>query len=340
MPSQASSQNRPVIVCDSLDRTFTVRHRAGLLRRRRVDVAAVAGVSFTVQAGEMVGYLGPNGAGKSTTIKMITGILTPTGGRVETLGLEPIRRRTELTRRLGVVFGQRTQLWWDLPLADSFELLHHVYRTDRRRHDANVATFVELLNLGPFMATPVRQLSLGQRMRGELTAALLHDPALVVLDEPTIGLDVVSKHAVRDFLVELNRDRGTTVLLTTHDLDDVERLCQRMMIIDHGRVIHDGSVDGFKATYGTHRRVVVDLAEPAAPLTVPGASVEKVDGPRQWLSFDRRETTAAAVVAGVVAVAAVHDLSIEEPDIEELVHQVYTAPRDPAGDGDRSGTVP
>jgi ABC-2 type transport system ATP-binding protein len=333
-----SDDARPVIVCEGLARTFTVRHRAGRLRRHRREVPAVDDVSFTVTAGEMVGYLGPNGAGKSTTIKMITGILTPTGGRVATLGLDPIRRRTDLARRIGVVFGQRTQLWWDLPLADSFELLHHVYRTDRRRHDENLAGFVDLLDLGAFMATPVRQLSLGQRMRGELTAALLHDPALVVLDEPTIGLDVVSKHAVREFLVSLNRHRGTTVLLTTHDLDDVERLCERMMIIDHGRVIHDGAVDEFKATYGTHRTVVVDLTDAAPPLEVPGASVVKVEGPRQWLSFDRRETTAAAIVAGVVSVAPVHDLSIEEPDIEQLVHRVYTTPRAPGEDGD--GTVP
>ncbi len=316
--------DQPVILCDGLDKTFTVRHRAGRLRRRRVEVAAVDHVSFTVGAGEMVGYLGPNGAGKSTTIKMVTGILTPTAGRVETLGLEPVRRRTELAGRIGVVFGQRTQLWWDLPLADSFELLHHVYRTDRARHAENLAAFVDLLEMGPFLATPVRQLSLGQRMRGELTAALLHDPALVVLDEPTIGLDVVSKHAVRDFLLTLNRERGTTVLLTTHDLDDVERLCDRMMIIDHGRVIHDGGVAEFKATYGTRRTVVVDLVEPAPPLDVPGATVARVDGPRQWLSFDRRETTAAEVVAAIVAQAAVHDLSVEEPEIEDLVRRVYT----------------
>ena len=314
----------PVIVCDGLAKTFTVRHRAGLLRRRRAEVAAVDGVSFTVGAGEMVGYLGPNGAGKSTTIKMITGILTPSGGRVETLGLTPIRQRTELAGRIGVVFGQRTQLWWDLPLADSFELLHHVYRTGRRRHDQNLAAFVDLLGMGPFLATPVRQLSLGQRMRGELTGALLHDPALVVLDEPTIGLDVVSKQAVRDFLVALNRDRGTTVLLTTHDLDDVERLCERMMIIDHGRVIHDGGVAAFKTAYGTHRTVVVDLVDPAPPLDVEATTVTRVDGPRQWLSFDRRQTTAAEVVARIVAVAAVHDLSIEEPEIEDLVRRVYT----------------
>ena len=319
-----SPSDRPVIVCDQLDKRFVVRHRSGRLRRRRVDVTAVDAVSFTVGAGEVVGYLGPNGAGKSTTIKMVTGILTPSGGHVETFGLRPVRDRTALARRIGVVFGQRTQLWWDLPLADSFELLHHVYRTARARHDENLAAFVDLLDMGEFLTTPVRQLSLGQRMRGELTAALLHDPKLVVLDEPTIGLDVVSKHAVRDFLTALNRERGTTILLTTHDLDDVERLCGRMLIIDHGRVIHDGGIGAFKATYGTERTVVVDLADVAPPLDVPGARVSNVDGPRQWVTFDRRQTTAAEVVAVVVAVADVQDLSIEEPDIEDLVRRVYT----------------
>lgn len=325
------AETSSAIVCDDLSKTFVVRHRAGRLRRRRVEVAAVDGVSFRVEPGEMVGYLGPNGAGKSTTIKMLTGILTPTSGRIETLGRSPVRQRTDLVRRLGVVFGQRTQLWWDLPLADSFELLHHVYRTDRGRHAANLAEFVEVLDMGSFLATPVRQLSLGQRMRGELTAALLHDPDLVVLDEPTIGLDVVSKQAVRDFLLALNRERGTTVLLTTHDLDDVERLCRRMMIIDHGRVIHDGGVEAFKATYGTERTVVVDLVDPGPPLEVPRARVTRVEGPRQWLSFDRREASAAEIVAGIVATTSISDLSVEEPEIEDLVRRVYSESGRPGG---------
>ncbi len=323
MTDTSTSRTTPAIASEGLTKTFVVRHRAGRVRRRRADVTAVADVTFTVEPGETVGYLGPNGAGKSTTIKMLTGILTPSSGHVSTLGLDPVRQRTELARRIGVVFGQRTQLWWDLPLADSFELLHHVYRTERARHDANLVSFVDLLDMGSFLATPVRQLSLGQRMRGELTAALLHDPALVVLDEPTIGLDVVSKHAVRDFLAALNRDRGTTILLTTHDLDDVERLCRRMMIIDHGRVIHDGSVAGFKETYGVRRTVVVDLIEEQAPLVVPGTEVVRVEGRRQWLAFDRTETTAAAVVAGIASATALEDLSVEEPDIEDLVREVY-----------------
>jgi ABC-2 type transport system ATP-binding protein len=336
--STRSASHQPAVECDALSKTFVVHHRAGRLRRRRADVDAVAAVSFAIEPGQTVGYLGPNGAGKSTTIKMLTGILTPSAGRVRTLGLDPVRQRTELARRIGVVFGQRTQLWWDLPLVDSFELLRHVYRTDAGRHAENVATFTELLDLGPFLQTPVRQLSLGQRMRGELTAALLHDPALVVLDEPTIGLDVVSKHTVRDFLAALNRERGTTILLTTHDLDDVERLCERMMIIDHGRVIHDGTVAGFKATYGTRRTVVVDLVDDQPPLDVPGTTVTSVEGRRQWLAFDRRETTAAAVVAGIAAATALEDLSVEEPDIESLVREIYgrvpdQQPNDTGSDG-------
>jgi ABC-2 type transport system ATP-binding protein len=242
---------------------------------------------------------------------------------VEVAGLAPSADRVALARRIGVVFGQRTQLWWDLPLADSFELLRHIYRVPEDRHRANLDACCELLDLGPFLDTPVRQLSLGQRMRGELTAALLHDPAILFLDEPTIGLDVVSKERVRTFLAEINRDRGTTIVLTTHDLVDVERLCERLLIIDRGRVIHDGGIAEIRDRYGTERTVVVDLAEPGPPLTVPGADVVRVDGPRQWLRFRRADRTAADVVAAVAAVAPLRDLTIEEPDIEDIVRRIY-----------------
>lgn len=313
----------PVIRLSGVDKTYVVRTRAGWVRRNRREVAAVSDVSFTVDAGEMVGYLGPNGAGKSTTIKMITGILTPSGGSIEVLGHVPAAERSALTRRIGVVFGQRSQLWWDLPLVDSFELLHHVYRTDPSRHRENLTAFVSRLDLGEFLDTPVRQLSLGQRMRGELTAALLHDPALVVLDEPTIGLDVVSKHAVREFLREMNVERGTTVLLTTHDLDDVEQLCQRMLIIDRGKVLLDGSVSDFKAEHGTERTLVVDFEQAIDPVDLRTGTVTKREGPRQWIRFDRREITAAEVIAEVTAANPVRDLAIEEPDIEDLIRRVY-----------------
>jgi ABC-2 type transport system ATP-binding protein len=232
-----------MIELDRVGRSFTVGRR-----KARKTVHAVRDLSFTVEAGEFVGYLGPNGAGKSTTIKMLTGILAPTSGSIRVAGLDPARRRTALARRIGVVFGQRTTLWWDLPLRDSFELIRHLYKVDQTDFRRRLAELTELLDLAGLMTTPVRQLSLGQRMRGDITAALLHDPTVLVLDEPTIGLDVVSKAAMRDFLRRLNADRGTTVLLTTHDMGDIEKLCRRVMLIDHGSLAFDGTLDDLRAT--------------------------------------------------------------------------------------------
>jgi ABC-2 type transport system ATP-binding protein len=313
------------IELDDVRKSFVVRAKKGRLRRERTIVNAVDGITLAVDEGELLGYLGPNGAGKSTTIKMLTGILVPSSGRVRVAGLDPARQRIELTRRIGVVFGQRVQLWWDLPLRDSFELLRHVYRVPKLRYEENLARFTELLELGPFLGTPVRQLSLGQRVRGELSAALLHDPAVVFLDEPTIGLDVVAKQRARDFLVELNRERGVTVVLTTHDLGDIERLCSRLVVIDHGRVIWDGAIEELKRRYGRERTLVVDLEEPAPPLELPGARVTRVEGPRQWLSFRGDEVSAAELTAAVAARAPLVDLAIEETEIEEIVRRIYEA---------------
>ena len=268
---------------------------AGLRRTFRVHratVTAVDGVDFTVEAGEMVGYIGPNGAGKSTTIKMLTGILVPTSGRIRVAGLEPARRRTELARRIGVVFGNRSLLWWDLPLSQSFDLLRHLYRVPAPEHRRRLAELADVLELGPLLDRPVRQLSLGQRMRGELTAALLHAPELLFLDEPTVGLDIVSRARVREFLLRLNRERGVTVLLTTHDLADIERLCPRMLIIDRGRVLYDGGTAEIAARFGGTRTLVVDLAESRPPLQLTGASVVRTDGPRQWIRFRPADATA------------------------------------------------
>ncbi len=231
-----------MIEVENLQKRFWVRHHhhgaVGALRnlvtRAGREVRAVDGISFRVAAGEMVGYIGPNGAGKSTTIKMLTGILVPSGGRVTVAGLVPWRQRRSLARRIGVVFGQRTQLWWDLPLIESLSLLRHIYRVPAARFAANLEVFRDLLELNAFLDTPVRQLSLGQRMRGDLAAALLHDPEILYLDEPTIGLDVVAKQRIRNLLLRLNRERDLTVLLTTHDMTDIARLCQRMMLIDRG----------------------------------------------------------------------------------------------------------
>jgi viologen exporter family transport system ATP-binding protein len=312
-----------LIELEEIEKTFAVRVKRGRIRRERRVVRAVAGVTFEIEAGSLVGYVGPNGAGKSTTVKMLTGILVPSGGRISVAGLDPSRQRIQLARRIGVVFGQRVQLWWDLPLQDSFELLRHIYRVPFDRWRANLDSFSELLELGPFMATPVRQLSLGQRMRGELTAAMLHDPQILFLDEPTIGLDVVAKARVREFLAAANRERGVTVLLTTHDLADIERLCSRMLILDHGRVIYDGAIERLLERYGEERTLVVDLEEPAPPLEVDGARVVRVEGPRQWLRFRRSETSAARLTAAVAERARLVDLAIEEPDIEEVVRKIY-----------------
>jgi ABC-2 type transport system ATP-binding protein len=304
------------------EKSFVVRTKAGRLRRRRQVVRAVDGVSFSVGAGATVGFVGPNGAGKSTTIKMLVGILVPSGGRVRVDGRDPSRDRVEVARRLGVVFGQRSQLWWDLPLGDSFDLLRHVYRVPAVEHRRSRAELVDVLELGGLLATPVRQLSLGQRMRGELVAALLHDPPILLLDEPTIGLDVVSKEAVRGFLATLG-ERGTTVLLTTHDLADVECLCERLLVIDHGRVIEDSSIDEVKRRYGPARTLVVDLDAPRPPLDVSGAEIVRTEGSRQWLRFHRDEHTAASLLAQITPQAQIRDISVEEPAIDEIVRHIY-----------------
>jgi ABC-2 type transport system ATP-binding protein len=313
----------PVLVLDHVEKHFVVRRRSGRLRHERVVVKAVDGISLEVERGAFVGYLGPNGAGKSTTVKLCTGILVPSAGSVRVAGLDPTRQRIEVARRIGVVFGQRTTLWWDLPLEDSLALLAKVYRLAPQRHRQRVAELVELLDLGRLLPVPVRQLSLGQRMRGELAAALVHEPEILHLDEPTIGLDVVSKQRVREFLARENAERGTTVVLTTHDLADVQRLCRRVVVIDHGRVVHDGTVEELVRRFGDERTLVVDLVEPAPPINVEGARVVRVDGPRQWLRFRSDEVTAAQLVAAVAATVTLRDLAVEEPDIEEVVRRLY-----------------
>jgi ABC-2 type transport system ATP-binding protein len=289
---------------------------------------AVDHLSLAIEPGESVGYIGANGAGKSTTIKMLTGILKPTSGSVRTCGLDPMRDRIGVARRVGVVFGQRSQLWWDLPLRDSFEILAAVHRLESVAATARTDRLVEQLEMGPQLGTPVRSLSLGQRMRAELAAALLHTPELLILDEPTIGLDVLSKQRLREFLVAERRERGTTLLLTTHDMGDIERLCDRVLVVDHGRLAFDGTSPGLAATVGAQRILVIDLAEPTPDLTaVPSTTLVESEsgGLRQRLAFDAAATTAAAVLAHVSARHAVRDLAIEEPDIEDVVRRIYAA---------------
>ncbi|MEV0648207.1 ATP-binding cassette domain-containing protein [Phytomonospora sp. NPDC050363] len=283
---------------------------------------AVDDISFTVEAGELVGYLGPNGAGKSTTIKMLTGILTPTSGHLEVAGVVPWKHRERNARNIGVVFGQRSQLWWDLPLIDSFRMIGRLYEVPKTRYRENLDRFVEILGMSSFLDTPVRQLSLGQRMRGDLAAAMIYEPSILYLDEPTVGLDVIAKERIREFVAELNRDTGTTVLLTTHDMDDVERLCRRLVLIDHGKVLYDGPVGPLKETYAPHRELVVQLASPA-DVAVAAADVVRAEEGRVWLSFDPRVTPAAALIAEVSAKYEVTDLSLSEPDLEGVIRRMY-----------------
>jgi ABC-2 type transport system ATP-binding protein len=294
-----------------------------LFTREVEEKVAVDGVSFALQPGELVGYLGPNGAGKSTTIKMLTGILVPTSGTLRVAGLVPFDHRQANAQNIGVVFGQRSQLYWDLPLRESFALLKAIYDVPADRYRANMKAFADLLDLERFMDTPVRQLSLGERMRGDFAAAMLHDPKIVYLDEPTIGLDVVAKEAIRTFIAEINRDRGTTVVLTTHDLADVERLARRVILIDEGAVIYDGPLERLREEYGTHRTLVVTLARPYDEVDVTGATVESRAGNVVRLRFERRRTSAEALIRRVMNDYEISDLQIIEPDIDGIVRRIY-----------------
>ncbi|MHC4600355.1 MAG: ABC transporter ATP-binding protein, partial [Planctomycetota bacterium] len=276
------------IVVENLVKTFRIAERrpgmlgafAGIVHRRHRTVRALDGISFAIEPGELVGYIGPNGAGKSTTVKVLSGILVPDSGRCEVAGLVPWKRRIEHVAGIGVVFGQRTQLWWDLPVIESFELLRHIYSVEGAAHKKIRDEMIALLELAPLLDTPVRQLSLGQRMRCDLAASLLHDPKILFLDEPTIGLDAVSKLTVRDFIRRLNRERGVTVILTTHDMNDIEALCSRVIVIDQGRLFADSTLDALRERVSGERRLIVDLEHEDADIRDPDATVVEREGHR------------------------------------------------------------
>ena len=294
-----------------------------LFTRQQVVTRAVDGVSFEINEGELVGYLGPNGAGKSTTIKMLTGILVPTSGQVQVAGLVPWQARQRNARQIGVVFGQRSQLWWDLPLSESFNLIAKMYQVPAATYEHNLARFTDLLDMGDFLHTPVRQLSLGQRMRGDLAAALLYDPPIVYLDEPTVGLDVLAKERILDFIQTINRERRVTVLLTTHDLIDVERLCRRIIVIDRGRVLYDGAVATLKARYAPYRLLVIQLAAAAPVVEAPGAEEVRREEGKVWLRFDPARIAVADLIVSVTARYPITDLSLVEPDLEGVIREIY-----------------
>lgn len=297
----------------------------GLFTARRKITRAVDGISFTIDAGELVGCLGPNGAGKSTTMKMLTGILTPTSGTARVAGLEPWRDRRRNAHNIGVVFGQRTQLWYDLPLRDSFEVIRDLYGIDHGDFRRRMAEFAELLDLEEFLATPVRSLSLGQRMRGDLVAAMLYQPPVVFLGEPTVGLDVVAKERIREFVAESNTRRGTTFILTTHDMDDVERLCRRVIIIDHGRILYEGDLETLKRRYAPYRELVV-RPETADEVDLIGSdladSVRAADG-TAVLRFDPARVPAPRLINDITSRFSLLDLSVIDPDLEDVIRQLY-----------------
>lgn len=327
------------IVVRDLTKRFSVAERRpglwgavrGIVARRTRTIDALAGVSFCVGEGEVVGYVGPNGAGKSTTIKVLSGIIVPDGGHCEVLGRTPWTQRIDHVREIGAVFGQRTQLWWDLPAIESFELLRELYRVPMADYRRRTDDLIDRLALADVIDTPVRQLSLGQRMRCDLVAALLHDPPVLFLDEPTIGLDAVAKQAMRAFVREINAQRGTTVLLTTHDMDDIEALCHRVLVIDRGRVVSRGTLDDLRARVGGQRWLTAEFEQPLTkPPQVAEATVRSHEGRRVQLAFDPAAIAPDRVVAQLGECGVVRDLWIENPPIEDIIATLY---RESAGEG-------
>ena len=319
------------IVVEDLSKTFRVAMRrpglmgafTGLFSREYRSVDALRGVSFEMAAGELVGYIGPNGAGKSTTVKILSGILVPDGGVCEVGGRVPWRDREHHVGNIGVVFGQRTQLWWDLPVIESFDLLASIYRLERTRYQRRRDELIAIMDIGGILDVPVRQLSLGQRMRADLVAALLHEPMILFLDEPTIGLDAVSKLAVRDFVKRLNKEFGVTVILTTHDMDDIEALCKRLMVIGGGRILSDGSLDDLRKRMDGRRRLKVTFGTELSDFSEPRFELLGHEGNALHLGFDPLEIAPTEAIARLSSRYDVRDLLVEHPPVEELIAQLY-----------------
>jgi ABC-2 type transport system ATP-binding protein len=322
---------QPIITVENLSKTFQVRkHHQGamsvlrnFLTRDTRAIHAVNDVSFSVKKGEIVGYLGPNGAGKSTTIKMLTGLLVPSHGTLNVNGFTPWKERQEYVSSIGAVFGQRTTLWWDLPVIESLQLLQYIYKVPENTFKQNLAEFEKVLGLNEFITLPVRSLSLGQRMRADLCAALLHNPALLFLDEPTIGLDVVAKERIRQFIKHVNNMRETTVLLTTHDLSDVQKLCQRVLIIDQGKLLFDGALETLQNRFGGKWQLVVDFAEAYQNVEVSGAEVVRLENLRAVYAFDRSTLSASDLISRISAKYSIQDISVQEPEIEVTIRNIY-----------------
>ena len=327
------------IIVNKLCRDFrTLKRKEGLsgalkslFSREYTTINAVKDISFSIKRGEIVGYIGPNGAGKSTTIKMLTGILMPTSGTISVSGRDPFRRRKENAAGIGVVFGQRTSLWWDIPARESFNLLKAIYRIPEEVYRKNLALFTELLDLEPFLATPVRKLSLGQKMRCEIVAALLHNPGILYLDEPTIGLDAVSKEAIREFIKAVNKKLKTTVILTTHDLDDIEELCKRIIIIDKGQLLYDGGLTAFKKKMLLSKTLLIDFRSPVKTAQLkkqldPGGdllTVKSEGRTRVRIDFKIRNIRAAVLLEQLFREHEIQDVVVQDESIESIIKRVY-----------------
>ncbi|MHA6297399.1 ABC transporter ATP-binding protein [Devosia sp. CAU 1758] len=321
----------PIISATGVSKTFRQLKRLSgfggalksLVSRDYTEIRAVDGISFAIQPGEVVGYLGPNGAGKSTMIKMMTGILAPSAGALSVLGREPHANRMVNAREIGVVFGQRSQLWWDLPARDSFALNRHIYDIAEPRFAGNLAYLTQMLDMASFLDRPVRQLSLGQRMRAEIAMALLHDPKILFLDEPTIGLDVVAKDAVRKFLSEVNKQRGTTIILTTHDLVDIEEICPRLIMVDDGMLLFDGELRHLRATLGSRRRLTLEFATDPGPITLTTAMLAADEGAAKHYLLEDENVSLLDVLGELGRGHGLKDVKLEEPDIEEVIRTFY-----------------
>ncbi|WP_150270419.1 ABC transporter ATP-binding protein [Paenibacillus tepidiphilus] len=299
-----------------------------LLFPKHIEKVAVKPLNLSVEAGETVAYVGPNGAGKSTTIKMLTGILAPSAGSISVNGINPYKKRMENAAQIGAVFGQRTQLWWDIPIVESFSLLKDIYHIPEAVYRRNLDQFIELLGMDEFIHLSARKLSLGQRMRADLAAALLHNPPILYLDEPTIGLDVSVKQKIREFIKKINEEQQTTVMLTTHDLGDIEDLCKRLVIIDHGSIIYDGSLSEVKSRFARNRLIFFQIAEPLPLLmeqlaATPGMKLVQQSELEFSVAFDRYEYTASDVVSRVMRQGEVVDFRMEETGIEQVIKAVY-----------------
>jgi len=319
------------IIVENLMKTFKVAKRKpglwnavqGLVHREYNTVHALEGISFKLEEGELVGYIGPNGAGKSTTVKILSGILVPDSGRCEVMGKVPWKQRIDHVKNIGVVFGQRSQLWWDLPVEDSFQLLRDIYNIPHQNYKSTRDELIEILNISTLLDVPVRQLSLGQRMKCELAASLLHTPPLLFLDEPTIGLDAVSKLAVRDFIKKINKERGVTVILTTHDMDDIEALCSRVVVIGRGKILSDGTIEELRNHVSKERKLTVHMDMPIDNFSIPGARVVELEGQQISLAFNPEYISPAILISNLYEKYPVKDLFIENTPIEEIIAKLY-----------------